>query len=262
MGMTMKKLLLSVAGSIMLSGAALAADLPPAPAYKAPAVAAPVYSWTGCYVAGGFGFGVWNQDHWEETFPGLVPVQGRVTNGGRGWMGLAGGGCDVEVPVGMFGNVVFGVMGDYDFMNVHGIANNGFFATQGDQKQSSAWAVGGRVGVVISPNLLVYSNGGFTQSHFNQNNLQVFGIGPVLTFTPSHTFNGWFVGGGTEYALNFSWLPIHGLFWRNEYRFSSFNKGDLQTFTAAPVAATGTAEHQQYYEQAVLSELVWRFNWQ
>ena len=67
MGMTMKKLLLSVAGSIMLSGAALAADLPPAPAYKAPAVAAPVYSWTGCYVAGGFGFGCEGNNREERS---------------------------------------------------------------------------------------------------------------------------------------------------------------------------------------------------
>jgi len=257
----------TLTGAALLSGAALAADLPaPAPVpYKAPAaIPAPVYNWTGCYVAGGFGYGVWNQDHWSETNPGLVPLQGRATNGGRGWMGLAGGGCDVEIPTGTFlGNLVVGVMGDYDFMNVHGIATNAFFATQGDQKQSSAWAVGARVGFLVTPNLLTYTNGGFTQSHFNQNNLQVFGLGPVLTFTPAHTFNGWFLGGGTEYALNFSWLPVHGLFWRNEYRFSSFNKADLVTFTAVPVVSTGTGEHQQYYEQAVLSELIWRFNfWQ
>ncbi len=80
-------------------------------------------------------------------------------------------------------------------------------------------------------------------------------------FNPAHTYGGWFVGGGTEYALNFSWMPIHGLFWRNEYRFSSFNKADLALLTPAG-AATGIGVHTQSYEQAVLSELVWRFNWQ
>src|SRR6516162_9887183 len=100
----MKTLLAAtLTGAALLSGAALAADLPaPAPVpYKAPAVVAPVYNWTGCYVSAGFGYGVWNQDHNTET-TALVPVDARSTSGGRGWMGLAGGGCDVEVPVGGF----------------------------------------------------------------------------------------------------------------------------------------------------------------
>ena len=257
----------TLTGAALLSGAALAADLPaPAPMpYKAPAAVAPVYNWTGCYVAGGFGYGVWNQDNWPETFPGLVLVGGssRVTNGGRGWMGLAGGGCDVEVPVGFFGNVVFGAFADYDFMDIHGAATL-FAGIGGEQKQRDAWAAGARVGVAVTPNLLAYSNGGFTQSHFNGVTLQISpGAGALVGSTPAHTFNGWFLGGGTEYALNFSWLPIHGLFWRNEYRFSSFGKADLP-ITPAPGSAfpAGFGSHQQYYEQQVLSELVWRFNWQ
>ena len=263
----MKALLAAaLTGAALLSGAAFAADLPaPAPVpYKAPAVVAPVYNWTGCYVNAGFGYSVWNQDHVTETFPGLVPLNARGTNGGRGWMGLAGGGCDVEVPIGgIFGNVLFGAFADYDFMNVHGSIEDSVTTLQGDQKQNYAWATGGRVGVVITPNLLAYTNGGFTQTHFDGVNLQTNGTGPVVATTPAHTFNGWFLGGGTEYALSFSWLPITGLFWRNEYRFSSFGKADLP-FTPVPGSATppGVGTHQQYYEQQVLSELVWRFNWQ
>ena len=262
-GDDMKSLLAaSLTGLALLSGSALAADLPPAPqVYKAPPVMAPAYNWTGCYLNGGFGYDVWNRDHNDETFPGLVPAAGRATDGGRGWLGLAGAGCDVEMPMGGFlGNVVFGVFGDYEFMDVHGITQDTFSGLQGDTKQSSAWAVGGRVGFVVTPNLLAYSNGGFTQSHFGQTNLQGGGIGPIAFTLPSHTYNGWFVGGGTEYAMNFSWLPIQGLFWRNEYRFSSFSKADLQYATAAG-AGIAFASHQQFYEQAVLSSLVWRFNW-
>jgi len=250
----------TLAGAALLAGAAAAADLPmpaPVPEYRAPAAVAPVYNWTGCYVSAGFGYGVWNQDNWTETFPGLVPINARATNGGRGWMGLAGGGCDVEIPLGgIFGNVLIGAFADYDFMNVHGQAT--YTGFQGDQNQSSAWAAGARIGVVITPNLLAYSNGGFTQSRFDGANLQALGIGPVVGTTPSQTFNGWFLGGGTEYALSFNWLPIHGLFWRNEYRFSSFSAADLP-FSGL---LAGGGVHQQYYEQQVLSELVWRFNWQ
>jgi outer membrane immunogenic protein len=256
----MKRMLLApLAGLTLMSGAAFAADLPvPAPVYKAPAAIMPVYNWTGCYINGGFGYGVANEDHWAETFPGLVPISGRNTSGARGWLGIAGAGCDYQLPVGGLGNWVIGAFGDYSFMNVHDPMQE--TVLQGNVKQSNAWAVGGRVGYVVTPTLLAYTNGGYTQSHFNQINLQVLGIGPVVGFNPAHTYNGWFVGGGTEYALNFSWLPITGLFWRNEYRFSSFNKADLPLLTPAG-APTGFGIHMQPYEQAVLSELVWRFNW-
>jgi outer membrane immunogenic protein len=259
-GDDMKSLLAaSLTGLALLSGSALAADLPPAPqVYKAPPVMAPAYNWTGCYLNGGFGYGVSNTDHWLETNPGLVPVDGRNTSGGRGWLGIAGAGCDFEVPFAGLGNWVVGAFGDYSFMNIHEPMQE--FLLQGDAKQTGAWAVGGRIGYVVTPNLLAYSNGGYTQSHFDQVNQQAGGVGPVISFIPSHTYNGWFVGGGTEYALNFSWLPISGLFWRNEYRFSSFNKADLPIFTPAG-APSGFGVHMQPYEQAVLSELVWRFNW-
>jgi len=255
----MKKLLLAAAGLMALGGSAFAADIPP-PVYKAaPPPPAPVYNWTGCYINGGGGYGVSNTDHWAETNPGLVPIDGRNTSGARGWLGIVGAGCDYEVPVGGLGNWVIGAFGDYSFMSIHDPMQE--LAVQGDAKQTNAWAVGGRIGYVVTPNLLAYSNGGYTQSHFNQVNLQAFGIGPVIGFNPAHTYNGWFVGGGTEYALNFSWLPITGLFWRNEYRFSSFNKTDLPFLLAGTGAPTGLGVHMQPYEQEVLSELVWRFNW-
>ena len=80
----------SLTGLALLSGSALAADLPPAPqVYKAPPVMAPAYSWTGCYINGGFGYGVSNTDHWLESNPGLVPIDGRNTSGARGWLGIA-----------------------------------------------------------------------------------------------------------------------------------------------------------------------------
>jgi hypothetical protein len=37
---------------VAASLSAVAADLPPRPAYQAPAMVAPVQSWTGCYVGG------------------------------------------------------------------------------------------------------------------------------------------------------------------------------------------------------------------
>jgi outer membrane immunogenic protein len=259
----MKNLLLaSIASVALMSGAAHAADMSaPAPMYKAPMMAPPPPSWTGCYGNVGFGYDVWNQD--TNTLTAAGPLSGRATNGGRGWLGLAGAGCDVEVPTNtFFGNLVIGVFGDYQYMDVHGIAVDNFVggSAQGDTKQNDSWSVGGRIGTLVTPTLLAYTNGGFTESHFNSTSLQALGIGPVIASTPSNTFNGWFVGGGTEYALNFSWLPIKGLFWRNEYRYSTYNNAALSVFLPSG-AASGFSVNQKYYEQSVLSSLVWRFNW-
>ena len=59
----MKKLVLALAAAAAFAAPALAADM--APRY-AKAVAAPIAyapSWTGCYVAGGGGYGLWNQEN-------------------------------------------------------------------------------------------------------------------------------------------------------------------------------------------------------
>ena len=63
---------------------------------KAPAPPPPVLSWTGCYVDGGWGYGFWNQDHYV-TNAGLGVTSVTTTDGGRGWMGKLGGGCDYEL---------------------------------------------------------------------------------------------------------------------------------------------------------------------
>ena len=54
---------------------------------------------------------------WDVEPTAFVPATTRTTtDGGRGWLGLVGGGCDYEFPVSGFGNFVIGAFGDYDFM--------------------------------------------------------------------------------------------------------------------------------------------------
>ena len=57
----MKKLLVAAAVSAAMIGSVSAADLGARP-YKAPPPYAPVYSWTGFYISGGGGGGLWNAD--------------------------------------------------------------------------------------------------------------------------------------------------------------------------------------------------------
>jgi outer membrane immunogenic protein len=260
----MRKFFASIAGLALLAGPAMAADLAPAPApaYKMPVAApAPALSWTGCYVNGGWGYSLYDLRHNTESFPGLVPSSVTGDEGGRGWLGEFGGGCDYQFTLGNLGNFVVGVLADYDFMDVHGGIQDAVTTFTGDLKESSAWLVGGRLGYLVTPNLLTYVDGGYTQTRFDQANLSSLAAGgPTTDFTQAHTFHGWFLGSGLEYALNFSWLPIHGLFWRNEYRYSSYNSVDLPVIAVATGLPTAIAFHEKPYVQTFTSSLIWKFN--
>jgi outer membrane immunogenic protein len=249
----------SVALLSLLSGSAVAADM--GMPLKAPPPPPPAPTWTGCYINGGGGYGMSNIDHTLETFPGLVALNANGTDGGRGWLGTVGGGCDYQFPVAGLGNFVVGVFGDYNFMNIHGQVEDSVTILQGDANLSSTWAAGARLGFLVTPSLLTYVNGGYTGAHFDQVNMSFYGIGAAMDYLPATNYSGWFIGGGTEYALNFSWLPIQGLFWRNEYRFSQYNTVDLDRLVVGTGAATGIADHFGPYVQTITSSLVWRFNW-
>src|SRR5580700_1794753 len=74
-GRQMKTLLLAAFAALpILTGVAVAADMAPAAAYKAPPPPAPAASWTGCNINAGYGYGMYNTDSSLETFPGLVPT--------------------------------------------------------------------------------------------------------------------------------------------------------------------------------------------
>ena len=129
----MKRFLAILTALVTASGAALAADLP----VKARPIV-PVVSWTGFYVNGGLGYGLWAAD--TKT---INPATGACvlcvdqTQGGRGWFGTVGAGYDHQ-----FNNwIVGGVFADFDISSIKGtIQDQGpFFA--GRVKQTWSWVV-------------------------------------------------------------------------------------------------------------------------
>jgi len=258
----MKKLLLATTALVAFAavGSAGAADLPVKAAPMAPAYA-PAMSWTGCYVSGGVGYGMWNQDVTSVTSPGGLPITAiPVTNGGRGWLGRVGVGCDYQVAP----SFVIGAFGDFDFENIHGTFQDPLFglAGVGDEKLSRSWAAGGRIGYLPYPNLMTYVSGGFTQARYDgvtlSTNIAGFANVPLFAFN-SHNYNGWFIGGGTEYAV--PWTAFHGLFWRTEYRYSQFKADVLPLFFAGTAIPVGVADRSEKFVQTVTTSLVWKFNW-
>jgi outer membrane immunogenic protein len=260
----MKKLLLAAVASVVLTaGPAVAADLArKAPAYIPPAPPPP--SFTGCYVNGGAGYGLYNIDHFSQpTIFGDFSTTS--TSGGRGWLGTVGGGCDYQFGSGsgFWSNWAVGAFADYDFMDLHRNFALADDSGVGDAKEKSAWAVGGRIGYLVTPNVFTYWNGGYTETRFDQINLfDQDGDGTPFGVIGAHTYHGWFIGGGTEIALSGLFgLPLpSGLFWRSEYRYSSFSSANL---TVTPLCCGGTlgVENMKPYVQTITTSLVWKFNW-
>ena len=261
----MKKLLLAAVALVALAaGPAVAADLArKAPAYIPPP-APPPPTFTGCYVNGGAGYGLWNIDHFSN--PGLSgePQTATTTSGGRGWLGTVGGGCDYQFGYGggFWSNWVVGAFADYDFMDLKKNLQLSCGCGAGEEKETSAWAVGGRIGYMVTPNVFTYWNGGYTETRFDGINFFDTTTFAPVGFTGAHTYHGWFIGGGTEISLSGLFgLPLPpGFFWRSEYRYSSFNSANLPV-TATCCGLQNGFENMKPFVQTITTSLVWKFNW-
>ena len=90
-------------------------------------------------------------------------------------------------------------------------------------KQTSAWAVGPRLGWLPSSQTMTYVNGGYTGARFSGESLiSQFNGAPSPATTTAFTASGWFVGGGVETTFDFFGMLGKGWFWRNEYRYASY----------------------------------------
>lgn len=268
----MKKLVIALTAIAAFTAPALAADM----AAKAPmrSPIATVASWTGLWISGGFGYGMAQYQHSENNIAApFALISNGLDAGAKGWLGKVGIGGDYQFA-GPYGNWVVGVFADADWSNISGqygirtgtvpaallLASN----LTGSYRDDYSWSVGARLGYVALPGLLTYFNGGFTQVHTkgtNYLNTDLVAAGIVTGASlPGQTRNGYFLGGGTEYAV--SMLP--GLFWKNEVRFSSFgNRTDNVNCTVAVGCGVGPifTQTSRLYEQKATTELVYRFNW-
>jgi outer membrane immunogenic protein len=248
-GAFMKKIAIAVTAVAAFTGSAIAADMP----MKAPA--APMVravSWTGCYVGAGGGYGMWNQDNQSFLSDGDVLDQVH-TNGGRGWFGTGQVGCDYQFAP----KWVVGAFGDFDVGDIKGTMTANFEgAWQGNEKERWSWAVGARAGYLPWDTLLVFVSGGFTEARFGQVDF-VFTDGTSTGFsTPESNYNGYFLGSGYEYKLD--WMP--GLFWKTEYRFADYGSKNNPLIETSTGISTGDYVQSHKYVQTIRSELVYHFN--
>ena len=250
----MKKLLLASVALLALTGAASAADLAARPYTKAPMMpVAP--SWTGFYIFGGAGGGIWDADS-HSTRSGISTIDNRV--GGDGWFGTVGAGYDWQ-----FGSSwVGGIFADGQFGSLRGNINDVFAGYTGRIKMEDAWAAGVRVGYLVAPIGLSYVNAGFSGSLWSGSSLvSTFNGAPSGFHTDSTNRDGWFVGGGVENNLNIFGIAAPGWFMKTEYRAAYYDRKDLAVrFDGSNALSTDSVSFKPWV-QTISTSLVYRFNW-
>lgn len=253
----MKKLVLALTAVAAFGGSALAADLPARTYTKAPVMPEPVYSWTGFYIFGGAGGGVWdaNNNTVSNATGNTLTINQKV--GGDGWYGTVGAGYDWQFNT----SWVAGIFADGQFGSLSGKISDPLNALSGTEKLKDTWAAGVRLGYLVAPNVYSYVNAGFTESYWSGSSLgAVTGTAPVVT-TPSFNRTGWFVGGGVENNLNIFGITAPGWFMKTEYRAAYFNTSTLtETTIATGLPAIDSATFKPLV-QTISTSLVYRFNW-
>jgi outer membrane immunogenic protein len=200
--------LLAAAGlGLGLVQAASAADLPRGPVYKAPAMMAPVYSWTGLYIGGNVG-GSFGEAKTDVTFAGF-PLGSTKTNP----TGVIGGG-QIGYNWQIAPTWLLGVETDFQGSSQSDSAT--LLAGLGvTNKLDWFGTVRGRLGYTgFADRWMIYATGGLAYAHTKTDGL-VFGV----PFTGEDTRTGWTVGAGIEAA---TWLP--NWTWKVEYLYMDLGK--------------------------------------
>jgi len=256
----MKKFALALTALAAFTSSAMAADLPAAPVYsKAPAVVA-TPSWTGFYIFGGAGGGVWDANTGvSNTATGACIVCATNRQGGGGYFGTAGAGYDWQFSQ----RWVFGLFGDGQFGSLKGTISDANAGIVGNEKLKDSWAVGARVGILVAPLVYSYVNAGYTGSDWSGTTLvSAFSGGPAGLHTASFNDQGFFVGGGVENNLDIFGISAPGWFMKTEYRAAYFNNKSINELVDGTNALAGSSVNfNNSLVQTVSTSLVYRFNW-
>jgi outer membrane immunogenic protein len=199
---------------------ASAADLP----VKArPAAVAPVSTWTGCYFGGNVGAGWASADVTVVTAAGVVETR----RGGTDAAFTGGGqvGCDFQT-----GSFVFGVRDSFDWSNrdrSRVLAVGALAGSTVTVRNDWIDLLTGRVGYAVSPQWLLYIQGG---GAWRESSLDFITPGGVL-FSGGRNRSGWAFGGGVEWRLAPDWSVFA------EYNHADFGTRSVAFVAAAPIGA-------------------------
>ena len=122
-------------------------------------------SWTGFYIFGGGGGGIWDADSDVVNRPRRWhPLTINQRQGGDGWFGTVGAGYDWQFN----STWVLGIFADGQFGSLRGtISDPVCSASPAARSSQDTWAAGARLGYLVAPNVLSYVNGGYTGSNWS-----------------------------------------------------------------------------------------------
>lgn len=186
------------AGSIMMSSAAMAADLPAREPAPAPVpVAAPIFTWTGFYVGvnGGYAFDYDHRHRFTVSPPATAFNFGRRSD--ESFFIGAQAGYNYQ-----FGSVVVGLEGDIQYTDLN---NNRFRTVAGvtaRSRKNTNWfgTIRPRVGFAFN-RALIYVTGGLAFGEASYRLTAVDGAGNNFRMRSNDTRVGYVLGGGVEYAF-------------------------------------------------------------
>jgi outer membrane immunogenic protein len=210
----MRPLVLAAAAVGVFTGGVSAADLPARPPLAGPAVAAPIFTWTGFYIGAHAGYG-WTDSETvlASVYPGgLLEIDvrnrtlpSRVELESDSFLGGIQAGYNVQI-----GGLVVGVEGDVSLMN--GKARGSYSeldlvlfagAMTHSTFRSELDALGSlraRAGFVVDRALLYVTGGVAVGEVDNGYGVDITGY-YVNSWSSSRTEWGWAAGAGLEYAL-------------------------------------------------------------
>ena len=109
--------------------------------------------------------------------------------------------------------IVVGAFVDVDWSDIErGDAGNGMTIDR-------SFAVGGRLGYLVTPSTMLFATAGYTRAHFDSDgwwDISANGGGPILPGKDSENFGGYFVGGGVETRLT------QNFYLRGEVRYADY----------------------------------------
>ena len=249
--------LVAVVSTVAAGSIASAADLPAkAPAY-APPVVAP-YNWTGSYIGGNLGYG-WGSNPIDLApvtafAAGTVPAS--IVDNPRGVLGGVQYGTNWQ-----FNRFVLGWESDFSFSDIKasqtlvtlpvGVPT----ATSGEQKLEWFSTTRGRLGYLLTDNLMLFGTGGLASGRASASTfISQAGcpVGFCLAGSESKSKWGWAAGGGLEYAVG-HWLL------RAEYLH--YDLGDLDYNVVDPRAPALVLASNKVSGDIVRGAISYKFDW-
>jgi outer membrane immunogenic protein len=242
----MNRMLFGAIALVSTFASAMAADMPVP--YKAAPVAAPAFSWTGCYIGGNGGGG--------RGLNEQQPIAGITfdANHNSGWFAGVQGGCDYQV-----GSFVVGIEGQFDWADMKDTATTlpagaaiGFLTTTKLDRFATAT---GRIGYAFD-RVLLYAKGGAAFGHFTHQFTQTDFAAATFDFRQTRDITGFVVGGGFEFAL----LP--NVSFKAEYNYFDFGRNGYTLNCVSAAACGGLAAFPAAVRQnmqTVMLGVNWRF---